>query len=177
MGAVSLSSPSSRLQAISLRRMKASGEQIDDRIVEVHWHAAGSHWRMMKFRDDKPNGNYRTIVENIIQSIAEGVEKDAVSHNTFIVRLFHDIICYQLLARSNVIRDAWKARHGQPRPPPPLSDSRPPVPPRMDTAPSRPPPPYAERSRSSDVELRYGPIGSSRWSKVAGPAVIAGMNR
>jgi mRNA guanylyltransferase len=62
--------------------MKASGEQIDDRIIEVHWDTAESHWRMMRFRDDKPNGNYRTVAENIIQSIAEGIEKDAVSHNT-----------------------------------------------------------------------------------------------
>ena len=62
--------------------MKSSGEQIDDRIVEVHWDVVNSHWRMMRFRDDKPNGNYRSVVENIIQSIAEGVEKDAVSHST-----------------------------------------------------------------------------------------------
>lgn len=59
--------------------MKLSGEQIDDRIVEVHWDTVNSHWRMMRFRDDKPNGNHRSVVENIIQSIAEGVEKEAVS--------------------------------------------------------------------------------------------------
>lgn len=62
--------------------MKASGEQIDDRIVEVHWDTVKSHWRMMRFRDDKPNGNYRSVVENIIQSIAEGVEKETVSQRT-----------------------------------------------------------------------------------------------
>lgn len=32
----------------------------------------------MRFRDDKPNGNHITVVENIIQSIAEGVEKETV---------------------------------------------------------------------------------------------------
>ena len=63
--------------------MKSSGEQIDDRIVEVHWDPAASHWRMMRFRDDKPNGNYRNVVDNIIQSIAEGVEKDTVRHKTY----------------------------------------------------------------------------------------------
>lgn len=75
-----------RIQYLSLKptdvlhRMKSSGEQIDDRIVEVHWDPATSQWRQMRFRDDKPHGNYRTVVENIIQSIADGVEKDAVSH-------------------------------------------------------------------------------------------------
>lgn len=59
-------------------RLKLSREQIDDRVVEVHWDSAVSHWRMMRFRDDKPNGNHRTVVENIIQSIVDGVEKEAV---------------------------------------------------------------------------------------------------
>lgn len=59
--------------------MKSSGEQYDDRIVEVHWDPSNNHWRMMRFRDDKPNGNHQTVVENIIQSIADGVEKDTVS--------------------------------------------------------------------------------------------------
>ncbi|TFY83443.1 hypothetical protein EWM64_g554, partial [Hericium alpestre] len=57
-------------------KLKASGEQLDDRIVEVHWDPVGEHWRMMRFRDDKPHGNHRSVVENIIQSIADGVEKD-----------------------------------------------------------------------------------------------------
>ena len=59
-------------------RLKISGEQVDDRIVEVHWDPVLSRWRMMRFRGDKPNGNHITVVENIIQSIAEGVEKETV---------------------------------------------------------------------------------------------------
>lgn len=69
------------LIALSSISMKRSGEQYDDRIVEVHWDTALLRWRMMRFRDDKPNGNHRNVVENIIQSIADGVEKDAVSWN------------------------------------------------------------------------------------------------
>jgi mRNA guanylyltransferase len=60
--------------------MKMSGEQIDDRIVEVHWDPSLQRWRMMRFRDDKPQGNHKKVVDNIIQSIVDGVEKDAVSH-------------------------------------------------------------------------------------------------
>jgi mRNA guanylyltransferase len=62
-----------------LPRLKASGEQVDDRIVEVHWDPVGEYWRMMRFRDDKPQGNHRSTVESIVQSIVDGVEKDAVS--------------------------------------------------------------------------------------------------
>ena len=58
--------------------MKTSNEQLDDRVVEVHWDPVGEHWRMMRFRDDKPHGNHKSVVDNIIKSIADGVEKDAV---------------------------------------------------------------------------------------------------
>lgn len=33
---------------------------------------------MMRFRDDKPQGNHKSVVENIIKSIVEGVEKEDV---------------------------------------------------------------------------------------------------
>lgn len=66
--------------------LKQGGEQIDDRIVEVHWEVDHSRWRMMRFRNDKPNGNHLSIVDNIIQSIADGVEKEAVklSNSSFV---------------------------------------------------------------------------------------------
>ncbi|KAG6829641.1 hypothetical protein H0H92_003974 [Tricholoma furcatifolium] len=138
-------------------KLKRSREQIDDRIVEVHWDPAVSHWRMMRFRDDKPNGNHRDVVENIIQSIIDGVEKDA------------------LLARSASIRTAWKQRlnaapaqvHSQLQHPPPPSHMRPPPPPVPKYAPA--PPLHAV--------VRYGPLAPSHWSKVGGPEVFAGMKR
>lgn len=56
-----------------------SGEQLEDRIVEVCWDPAVEVWRMMRFRDDKPAGNHLSTVEKVINSIRDGVEKEAVS--------------------------------------------------------------------------------------------------
>ncbi|KAL1738148.1 hypothetical protein HDZ31DRAFT_70329, partial [Schizophyllum fasciatum] len=112
--------------------LKESGEQVDDRIVEVHWDLELQKWRMMRFRDDKPNGNHISVVENIIRSIADGVEKDALLH------------------RAQKFRTAWKERQARPRP-------------RIAPLPR--------------VQRRYGPLAPSRWSKVSGPAIVAGMNR
>ena len=60
-------------------RLKASGEQVDDRIVEVFWDTKEKRWRLMRFRDDKPAGNHKSVVDKIIQSIIDGVEKEDVS--------------------------------------------------------------------------------------------------
>ncbi|KAJ7444940.1 mRNA capping enzyme, catalytic domain-containing protein, partial [Mycena latifolia] len=128
--------------------MKSSGEQYDDRIVEVYWESSHNRWRMMRFRDDKPNGNHRTVVENIIQSITDGVEKDT------------------LLERSNSIRTAWKARLAHP---PPSANP-------ASSAPMRPPPSVVSM-HAPPLELRYGRLATSQWSKVGGPLVVAGMKR
>lgn len=58
--------------------MKVSGEQFEDRIVEVHWDPTVEGWRMMRFRDDKPAGNHIKTVESVILSIRDGVDKDVV---------------------------------------------------------------------------------------------------
>ncbi|KAF8969639.1 mRNA capping enzyme, catalytic domain-containing protein [Flammula alnicola] len=145
--------------------LKRSGEQVDDRVVEVHWDPSISRWRMMRFRDDKPHGNHKSVVENIIQSIADGVEKEA------------------LLERSNAIRSAWKARLGQPQPP--FAAQAPPQHHQQQSYPHahagiRPPPlPSTAQSMAQipSIEFRYGPLASSPWSKVSGPSIVAGMKR
>lgn len=137
-----------RLEDDEWEKMKTSGEQCDDRIVEVHWDTDFDCWRFMRFRDDKPHGNHRSVVHKVIESIRDGVEKEA------------------LLERSSAIRNAWKVRHGQP--------STANQPPRQNTgAPHAPPP----RVASVEAEIRYGPIAVSKWSKVAGPERWAGMYR
>jgi mRNA guanylyltransferase len=124
--------------------LKESGEQVHDRIVEVHWDPHQSCWRLMRFRDDKPNGNHKSVVANIIQSIADGVEKNAVSLPLSLVRHcpHADRKNTQLLARSGAIRNAWKARHAP-----------------------------------QEAAIKYGPFAPSAWSKVSGPAIVAGMKR
>ncbi|TEB04033.1 DNA ligase/mRNA capping enzyme [Coprinellus micaceus] len=77
-------------------QMKLSGEKVDGRIVKVRWDPSLRHWRMMRFRDDKAQGNHKSVVNDISQSIAEGIEKD------------------DILARSNAIRNAWKSRQRLP---------------------------------------------------------------
>lgn len=49
----------------------------------------------MRFRDDKYEGNFKTVVHKIIRSIQHGVEAE------------------QLVAHAGYIRKAWKMRHAQ----------------------------------------------------------------
>lgn len=59
-------------------RWKESGEQIDNRIVEVVWDVPRQTWKKLRFRDDKREGNYTKVVQAIIVSIKDGVEADVV---------------------------------------------------------------------------------------------------
>lgn len=59
--------------------MKKSGEQYDERIVEVTWDSNKQSWRFMRFRDDKHDGNHHTVIQNIVESILDGVEVEEVS--------------------------------------------------------------------------------------------------
>jgi len=58
--------------------MKATGHQYDDRIVEVSWNKEKESWRFLRFRDDKLDGNHFSVVQNIIESILDGVEVEEV---------------------------------------------------------------------------------------------------
>lgn len=56
----------------------ASGEQWDNRVVEVVWEPDPARWRMLRFRDDKREGNFETVVDSVIQSIRDGVLEQTV---------------------------------------------------------------------------------------------------
>ncbi|GAA6059337.1 hypothetical protein JCM10212_005917 [Sporobolomyces blumeae] len=85
-------------------KWKASGEQYDDRVVEVVWDKHRDTWKLLRFRDDKFEGNYKSVVTSILKSIQHGVEAE------------------QLVAHASTIKKAWKgreaARRNPPRPPP-----------------------------------------------------------
>jgi hypothetical protein len=58
---------------------KESGEQFDDRIIEVSWDNDRSTWKYLRIRDDKPHANHKNIMKKIMVSITDGVEIEAVS--------------------------------------------------------------------------------------------------
>jgi hypothetical protein len=71
--------PRSPLDPYSTRRMKESGTQYDDRVVEVVWDFSARNWKILRIRDDKLHGNHKDVVTSVIESIIDGVEVDAVS--------------------------------------------------------------------------------------------------
>lgn len=62
--------------------MKASGDQYDERIVEVAWDEELQSWKFMRFRDDKHDGNFIDIGDKIMSSIMDGVVQEQVSPAT-----------------------------------------------------------------------------------------------
>lgn len=104
---------------------KRSGEQYDDRVVEVVWSKELDSFQFMRFRDDKNEGNYKDVVTSIIRSIQDGVEAEGVSpvlHSSFLESIRNSCgkdgkltslpLC-QLVARAGSIKKAWKLRAEQ----------------------------------------------------------------
>ncbi|CAO1637322.1 unnamed protein product [Sympodiomycopsis kandeliae] len=84
------------------QKIKESGVQYDERIVECVWSPTGGPllpntslkapgWKIHRIRDDKKDGNHHTIVDKIITSIEDGVEEK------------------QVVSAVGSIRDAWKS--------------------------------------------------------------------
>ena len=68
-------------------RWKASGEQYDDRIIEVVWSKESETFKFLRFRDDKLEGNFKDVVSSIIRSIQDGVEAEGVRPLLLIFRI------------------------------------------------------------------------------------------
>lgn len=78
MGGVSVQSSDQIMLTLIIYRMKRSKTQYDDRIIEARWDFEREGWRLMRLRDDKPDGNHRDVVEKVVQTILDPVSKEDV---------------------------------------------------------------------------------------------------
>ncbi|KIO17865.1 hypothetical protein M407DRAFT_32462 [Tulasnella calospora MUT 4182] len=134
-------------------RMKETGDQFDDRVVEVVWSFAERNWKILRFRDDKKHGNHKDVVGSVIESIQDGVEVDA------------------LLQGATAVRTAWKQRESRGGNPPPHQ------PPPTSRAGYPPPPPSQPPASQPPIQLRWRPFSPNEYGRVSGPIMVAGMMR
>ncbi|WVQ70324.1 uncharacterized protein L199_008550 [Kwoniella botswanensis] len=150
------------MEDVEWERMKESGEQLDDRIVEVTWDTENGYWKMLRIRDDKNNGNHKSIVDKILVSIEDGVELDA------------------LLSKTDSIRTAWKTREQQRKsgqPPPPASAQR--RPPQSQTQQAHPPTPGGAGRQGYPVTPGSMGYGGQSQPQAQGQnqGLVAGLKR
>ncbi|KAK1924672.1 mRNA capping enzyme, catalytic domain-containing protein [Papiliotrema laurentii] len=128
---------------------KESGEQFDDRIIEVSWDNDRSTWKYLRIRDDKPHANHKNIMKKIMVSITDGVEIEA------------------LLERSDAIRTAWKNREA-------VRNGKAPPAPEQRRPGGMPLTPAASGGRTA---MPPTPGGYGATSQPAGSSVVAGLRR
>lgn len=56
-------------------QLRSLDQPLDERIVECNRDSTGN-WHLLRFRDDKSNGNHVTIVKKVLQSIQDAVSKE-----------------------------------------------------------------------------------------------------
>ncbi|KAM3159609.1 mRNA-capping enzyme subunit alpha [Lachancea thermotolerans] len=62
--------------------LKSLGEPLNGRIVECAKDQETGVWRMLRFRDDKLNGNYVSVVQKVLESISDSVKIEDLEEAT-----------------------------------------------------------------------------------------------
>ena len=109
--------------------MKASGVQYDDRVIECVWSEGGEverdprtgeevvrqpRWVMKRIRDDKVHPNHKSVVQNILVSIVDGVEQDELLEIAPAIRTNWKTETRGLIREGKIVE---KPRRGGPGPP------------------------------------------------------------
>ncbi|KAF9204547.1 Dcp1p-Dcp2p decapping enzyme complex alpha subunit [Podila verticillata] len=74
------------------QRWQSTSTELQNRVVEVNYSPSDNTWRFFRFRDDKEHGNHSSVVQKVVQSIQDGVERE------------------ELRQAAPHIRAAWKER-------------------------------------------------------------------
>ena len=61
---------------------KLSGEQSDDRVVEVTWDMSDERWVFHRLRSDKSEGNHITVVNDLIRCIQHSIDRQTVGYSS-----------------------------------------------------------------------------------------------
>ncbi|KAL6939404.1 Dcp1p-Dcp2p decapping enzyme complex alpha subunit [Hanseniaspora osmophila] len=78
-------------------KLKNLNEPLNGRIVECSKDEATGKWKLLRFRDDKSNGNHVSVVQKVLESINSAVSIE------------------DLEVVSPKIKDAWNSRHAKPK--------------------------------------------------------------
>lgn len=80
------------------RQFRDNPKYMDGKIIECNYDPElqeqlqlKSPWRFMRYRDDKPDGNHQSTVDNVLRSIQDAVSKEEVKCRELVIRLMHKL--------------------------------------------------------------------------------------
>ncbi|KFH71141.1 hypothetical protein MVEG_03987 [Podila verticillata NRRL 6337] len=80
------------IPSTNTKMWQSTSTELQNRVVEVNYSPSDNTWRFFRFRDDKEHGNHSSVVQKVVQSIQDGVERE------------------ELRQAAPHIRAAWKER-------------------------------------------------------------------
>ncbi|KAF9337360.1 Dcp1p-Dcp2p decapping enzyme complex alpha subunit [Podila minutissima] len=60
------------------QQWQSTSTELQNRVVEVNYSPSDNTWRFFRFRDDKEHGNHSSVVQKVVHSIQDGVEREEV---------------------------------------------------------------------------------------------------